>query len=512
MAKAPVLMVQGTASHVGKSVLVAGLCRLFADRGYRVAPFKAQNMALNSYVTPDGAEVGRAQAEQAAAAGVELRAEMNPILLKPEADARVQVVVLGRPWRTVAARDYGRLRRRLWPVVRRALDVLRAEYDLVVIEGAGSPAEVNLRRTDLANMRVARYAGAPVLLVGDIDRGGVFASLYGTLRLLPPAERRLVRGLIINKFRGDPALLGDGVARLERMTGRRVVGVVPYVEGLRVAEEDSVALESLTPTRGDLRVVVPRLPRISNFDDFDPLRAEPDVSVDFVDRPPATRADLIVLPGSKSTVADLEFLRRSGLADWIRAEAAAGTPVLGVCGGFQMLGRVIRDPDGVESDRPEVAGLGLLPVETVFVREKVTRRVRAEVLADEGLLAGLRGMQVPGYEIHMGRSHGGRPVFRLYRSDGSVAPDGAIDGRGLVFGTYLHGLFEDPAFRRGLLDRLRERRGLPPVGRPAPWDRQAEYDRLAGVLRTHLDLAFLTALVEEQRDPGRSAIDAGVGS
>lgn len=501
MAKAPVLMIQGTASHVGKSVLVTGLCRLFADRGYRVAPFKAQNMALNSYVTLDGAEVGRAQAEQAAAAGVELRAEMNPILLKPEADGRVQVIVLGRPWRTVTAREYGRLQRPLWRVVRRALDILRAEYDLVVIEGAGSPAEINLRRTDLVNMRVARYAGAPVLLVGDIDRGGVFASLYGTLKLLPPAERRLVRGLIINKFRGDPALLGDGLVRLERLTDRRVVGIVPYVEGLRVAEEDSVALERPTSAQGDLMVVVPRLPRISNFDDFDPLRAEPDTAVHFVNRPPTTGADLIVLPGSKSTAADLEFLWTSGLAEWIRAEAAAGTPVLGICGGFQMLGRVIRDPDRVESDRPEVAGLSLLPVETVFARDKVTRRVRAEVLADWGLLTGLRGATVTGYEIHMGRSSGERPVFRVYRSDGSVTDDGAIDGQGLVFGTYLHGLFENPVFRRSLLDRLRERKGLPPVGRPASWDRHAEYDRLAEVLRTHLDMAFLMALIEEQRGP-----------
>jgi len=499
MARAPVLMIQGTASHVGKSVLVAGLCRLLADRGYRVAPFKAQNMALNSYVTPDGAEVARAQAEQAAAAGVEPRAEMNPILLKPEAGGRVQVVVLGRPWRTVTAREYARLRRPLWRVVRHALDVLRAEYDIVLLEGAGSPAEINLRRTDLVNMRVARYAGAPVLLVGDIDRGGVFASLYGTLRLLPPAERRLVRGLIINKFRGDPALLGDGLDRLERLTGRRVVGVIPYIDGLRVAEEDAVALENPMPTHGDLVVAVPRLPRISNFDDFDPLRAEPDTAVCFVDRPPTTKVDLIVLPGSKSTVADLEFLRQSGLAAWIQAQAAAGTPVIGICGGFQMLGRVIEDPDGVESDRPEVAGLGLLPVVTVFGRLKVTRRVRAEVLADRGLLTGLRGLEVTGYEIHMGRSGGGRPVFRLYRSDGSVADDGAIDERGLVFGTYLHGLFEHPVLRRALLDRLRTRRGLPPVRRPAAWDRQAEYGRLAEVLRAHLDVAFLMALIEEQR-------------
>jgi adenosylcobyric acid synthase len=500
MAKAPVLMIQGTASHVGKSVLVAGLCRLLADLGYRVAPFKAQNMALNSYVTLDGAEIGRAQAEQAAAAGVEPRAEMNPILLKPEADDRVQVVLLGRPWRTVAARDYGRLRRRLGSVVRRSLEVLRAEYDLVLIEGAGSPAEVNLRRTDLANMRVARWAEAPVLLVGDIDRGGVFASLYGTLRLLPPAERRLVQGLIINKFRGDPALLRDGIAWLERRTGRRVVGVVPYIPGLRIAEEDSVALEEhRTPTRGDLEVVVPRFPRISNFDDFDPLRAEPDTVLRFVDRPPATDVDLIVLPGSKSTVADLAFLHRSGLADWIRAQAAVGTPVIGICGGFQMLGRVIYDPDGIESDRPETAGLGLLPVVTVFARDKVTRRVRAEVRVDRGLLVGLRGLEVTGYEIHMGRSEGGRPVFRVYRSDGSVVDDGAIDEGGLVFGTYLHGLWENPTLRRAVLDRLRERRGLPPVRRPAAWDRHAEYARVAEVLRTCLDLTFLMRLIEAQR-------------
>jgi adenosylcobyric acid synthase len=499
MPPAPVLMVQGTASHVGKSVIVAGLCRLFADLGYRVAPFKAQNMALNSYVTPDGLEVGRAQAEQAAAAGVEVRAEMNPVLLKPEADARCQVVVLGRPWRTVLAREYYRLRGQLWPVVRRSLETLRTEYDLVIIEGAGSPAEINLRRSELVNMRVARFARAPVLLVGDIDRGGVFASLYGTLKLLTPAERRLVRGLVINRFRGDPALLGDGIARLERLTGRPVIGIIPYIPGLRVAEEDSVGLADKAAPGADLVVAVVRLPRISNFDDFDPLKAEPDVAVRFVDRPLTVRPDLIILPGSKSTVADLDFLRASGLADWVCREAARGTPVIGICGGFQMLGTAIYDPDRVESDRTEVDGLGLLPVTTVFVREKTTRRVRAEVLADEGLLTGLRGRQVTGYEIHMGRSAGGRPAFRLYRSDGSVADDGAVAPNGLVFGTYIHGLFDNPGFRRSILDRLRERRGLPPLGRPAPFDRQAEYDRIAQVLREHLDFRFLIRLIEEQR-------------
>ncbi len=499
MAKAPVLMVQGTASHVGKSVIVAGLCRLFADLGYQVAPFKAQNMALNSYVTPDGLEVGRAQAEQAAAAGVEVRAEMNPILLKPEADARAQVVVLGRPWGTVPARDYYRLRSHLWPVVCRSLERLRAEYELVIIEGAGSPAEVNLRRTELVNMRVARFARAPVLLVGDIDRGGVFASLYGTLRLLTPAERRLVRGLIINKFRGDPALLGDGLARLERLTGRPVIGVIPYIQGLRVAEEDSVGLADKAAPEADLTVAVIRLPRISNFDDFDPLKTEPDVAVQFIDRPPSTRPDLVILPGSKSTVADLDFLRHSGLADWVCREAARGTPVIGICGGFQMLGAAIYDPSRVESDRTEVQGLRLLPVTTVFDRVKVTRRVRAEVLVNDGLLAGLRGEQVTGYEVHMGRSTGGPPVFRLHRSDNSLADDGAITEDGLVFGTYIHGLFDNPRFRRSLLDRLRMRRGLAPVNQPAPFGRDAEYDRIAQVLREHLDLGFLIRLIEEQR-------------
>lgn len=491
-------MVQGTASHVGKSVIVAGLCRIFADLGYRVAPFKAQNMALNSYVTADGLEVGRAQAEQAAAAGVEVRAEMNPILLKPEADARCQVVLLGRPWRTVPAREYYRLRGRLWPVVGRSLETLRAQFDLVIIEGAGSPAEINLRRTELVNMRVARFAGAPVLLVGDIDRGGVFASLYGTLKLLTPAERRLVRGLIINKFRGDPALLGDGIARLRRLTGRPVVGVVPYIPGLRWAEEDSVGVADKADPGADLEVAVLRLPRVSNFDDFDPLKAEPDVAVRFVDRPPSGRPDLIILPGSKSTAADLDFLRRSGLADWVCREAARGTPVIGICGGFQMLGAAVYDPERVESDRTEVPGLGLLPVTTVFTGEKVTRRVRAEVLANHGLLAGLGGEPVAGYEIHMGRSAGGQAVFRLYRADRSAADDGAITDDGLVFGTYIHGLFDNGRFRRAILDRLRTRRGLPPVGRPAPFDRRAEYDRIAQVLRAHLDLDFILRLVEEQ--------------
>ncbi|MER3397993.1 MAG: cobyric acid synthase CobQ [Chloroflexota bacterium] len=499
MARAPVLMVQGTASHVGKSVIVAGLCRLFADLGYRVAPFKAQNMALNSYVTPDGLEIGRAQAEQAAAAGVEPRAEMNPILLKPEAEARSQVVVLGRPWRTVPAREYYRLRSRLWPVVFRSLEVLRTQYDLVIIEGAGSPAEINLRRTELVNMRVARSAGAPVLLVGDIDRGGVFASLYGTVKLLTPAERRLVRGLIINKFRGDPGLLGDGIARLERLTGRPVVGVIPYIPDLNWAEEDSVGLADKAAAGADLEVVVLRPPRISNYDEFDPLKAEPDTAVRFVDRPPTVRPDLVIIPGSKTTAADLEFLRRSGLADWVVAQAASGTPLVGICGGFQMLGRVIYDPERVESDRTEVPGLGLLPAVTVFGRDKVTSRVRARVLPDRGLLWGLAGLEVSGYEVHMGRTSGGEPVFKLFRADGSSAEDGVINESGLIFGTSVHGLFENPGFRRRLLDRLRAFRGLPPVGRPAPFSRRAGYDRIAEVLRTHLNLGFIMSLIEEQR-------------
>ena len=488
------LMVQGTASSVGKSLLVAALCRIFRQRGVRVAPFKAQNMALNSYVTRDGGEMGRAQVVQAEAAGVEPTVDMNPVLLKPETDSRCQVIVRGRPVTSLSARDYFGRKLDLWPTVAEALDRLRAEYDLVVVEGAGSPAEINLRDKDIVNMRVARYADSPVLLVGDIDRGGVFASLVGTLELLLPEERALVRGLIVNKFRGDVRLLEPGLAMLEERTGVPVLGVVPYVRDVGIAEEDSVALEGRRDGRatdGAVDVAVIRLPHISNFDDFDPLEREAGVALRYAeDAASLGEPDLLVLPGTKTTVADLTHLRSSGLARRVVDLARSGTPVLGICGGYQMLGERIRDPDGVESPEAEVTGLGLLPVETTFAREKRTCQVVGRVLAGRGLLGAAAGQTVAGYEIHVGETASrAAPGLRIERRLDAPADDldGAVSADGLVAGTYLHGLFANTGFRRAILAWLASRKGQTlSFGEVAT--REAAYDRLAEVVRSSLDI------------------------
>lgn len=508
MATARVLMVQGTMSSAGKSLLVTALCRIFRQDGWAVAPFKAQNMSLNAYVTPDGGELGRAQAVQAEAAGIEPAVEMNPILLKPEADHRSQVVVRGRPVARSDARDYYRWRGELWSAVTESLDALRSRFDLVVIEGAGSPAEPNLKAADIVNMRVARYARSPVLLVGDIDRGGVFAAFVGTLELLEPEERALVRGFVINKFRGDTSLLTPAIDFLTARTGIPVAGVIPYLHHLRIADEDSVALDDRRedPAPAAVDVAVIRLPRISNFDDFDPLAAEPGVRVRYVSRPGDLGSpDLVVLPGSKSTAADLRWLRETGLARAVTERAAAGTAVLGICGGFQMLGAAIRDPLRVESDQEEAPGLGLLPVVTTFAPEKATHRVRARVEADRGLLAGAAGLEIEGYEIHMGRTeHEGPPALRILSRSGRPAevPDGALDGGGWIWGTYVHGLFASDALRRRVLANLAARKGAALPEGLVTLDRDAEYDRLAAHVRASLDMDLIYALLEEQGAPG----------
>jgi len=500
---ARLLMVQGTMSHVGKSVLVAALCRILHRDGLRVAPFKAQNMALNSYVTPDGLEIGRAQAVQAEAAGIPPAVEMNPVLLKPEADHRSQVVVLGRPIGSFNAADYHRLKPSLLPTVLAALERLRSRCDVVVMEGAGSPAEVNLRDHDIVNMGLARQLGAPVLLVGDIDRGGVFAQLVGTLELLPPEERSLVKALVINKFRGDKALLLPGLRFLEERTGLPVAGVIPYDPELSLAEEDSVALER-APRHGQglLDVAAVRLPRIANFDDLDPLRREPGVGLRFVTGSDELgQPDLIVIPGTKTTAADLEHLRATGLAQAIVRAARDGAAVVGICGGFQMLGRAVLDPDAVESDRPRAAGLGLLPVVTVFRPAKTTHQVEARVVADRGLLAGCRGLQVRGYEIHMGESRGEAPAapFLLLARSGEPCqvPDGALSDDGWVLGTYVHGLFHNRDLRRRMLLNLARRKGVPLP--QAPEDAADPYDRLADLVRAHLDMRLIYRLLGIER-------------
>jgi adenosylcobyric acid synthase len=512
------VMVQGTASSVGKSLLVAGLCRLLRQDGHRVAPFKAQNMALNAHVTRDGREIGRAQAVQAEAAGVAATVDMNPILLKPEGDSRSQVVVLGRSMGSMAAAEYHRRKPELRSTVADSLARLRAAYDVVVIEGAGSPAEINLRDRDLVNMHVARLADAPVLLVGDIDRGGVFAALVGTMELLEPEDRARVAAFVINKFRGDLALLQPGVDFLERRTAVPVLGVVPHIPRLRLPDEDSLSLETRRHRRpalpGELEVAVVRLPRISNFDEFEPLEHEPGVVLRFVeDADDVAGADLLVLPGSKSTIMDLAWLRESGFADAIQERARRGAPILGICGGCQMLTERIDDPAHVESSGPATAeGLGLLAARTHFAQTKTTARVVARPLGRGFFADDLPPeARLEGYEIHMGHleirdadgdAEGGPGVetaaFQILERNArpESVPDGAVGGGGSVVGTMIHGLFENDSWRAGVLAALRRRKAIdaPPRSGSIP-SRATEFDRLAQVIRESIDLPRFRRIV-----------------
>jgi adenosylcobyric acid synthase len=495
---AKVLMVQGTSSSAGKSLLTAALCRIFVRKGLRVAPFKAQNMSNNAAVCADGAEIGRAQAVQAAAAGIEPTADMNPVLLKPEAESRSQVIVLGRHWRTLHAGSYYRRKEELWPIVTAALDRLRSAYDLVVMEGAGSPVELNLRSLDIVNMALARHVQAPVLLVGDIDRGGIFAQLLGTLWLLSPEERGLVRGLVVNKFRGDPALFVEGVRILQERGGVPMLGVVPYLPALAVPEEDSVALDTTVPqTTAAIDIAVIRLPHIANFDDFDPLRTEPGVGLRFVQSPAALgKPHAIILPGTKCTIADLAWLRAQGFAEAIRTLAEQGASIVGICGGYQMLGRVIRDSSHVESCEAEAVGLGLLPVETIFETAKATYQAQARVMGGPGWLQKTGFPEVEGYEIHMGRTFGGRCWLEITHRNGveTNITDGAVSEDGRIWGCYLHGLFANTTLRHSWLASLSH-----------TWDKQPTgvvsldqaLDRLADGVEAALDMRRLTAILEE---------------
>jgi len=486
------LLITGTASDAGKSVFVAGLCRALRRRGRKVAPFKAQNMSLNSAVTADGAEIGRAQAMQAAAAGIAPEAAMNPVLLKPTSDRGCQVVVMGMAVGDTDAAGYQRRTPQLRGVVDAALADLRSRFDAVICEGAGSLSEINLRAGDLANMGLASSAGLPTLVVGDIDRGGVFAALYGTLALLEPADQALIAGFVINKFRGDPALLAPGPAQLERLTGRPTLGVVPWVSGLWVDSEDALALDAPRPAprppagRDELDVAVVRLPRMSNFTDVDPLLAEPGVRVAFTARPDdVLGADLAILPGSKATVADLAWLRGHRLDAALADRAARGRPILGVCGGYQMLGTTI--VDRVESDAGSVAGLGLLPVSTTFAADKVLAR-------PSGVSPPFGDVAVSGYEIHHGRSTVGGGVPLLRTADG--VDEGCITGT--VLGTSWHGLLESDAFRRALLSWVAEATGRDFVCDSVAFAglREAQLDLLGDLVAGHVDLDAVTDLLD----------------
>lgn len=493
---AKTLMVLGSMSSAGKSLTVAGLCRLYARRGWRVAPFKAQNMSNNAAVC-SGGEVGRAQASQAYAAGAELSVDMNPILLKPEGDNRSQVVVRGQVWQSFTAMDYYSRHDFLWQSVTASLDALKERYDLVIMEGAGSPAEMNLMKSDMVNLAAARYAGAPCLLVGDIDRGGVFAQLLGTLWLLEESDRALIRGLIVNKFRGDLDLFTDGVRYLEEKGGVPVVGVVPFVYDHGIPEEDAAAIgESLPDREGALDIAVLRLPRVSNIDDLDPLLAEPGVQVRYVHRVDQfSRPDAVILPGSKNTLADLAWLQQTGLGEAIRKAAASGVSVVGLCGGFQMLGEVLTGREGVEAGECEMAGLGLLPARTHFEQQKTVTRTSARLASESGFLSGLEGQLVSGYEIHMGQTVSAVPFARVTTREGQPADalDGACSPDGKVWGTYLHGIFENDHLRSAWLESLGGTASHQPFARR----RSQAYDRMADVLEAALDLPYLDHLIEQ---------------
>ncbi|MEW6518504.1 MAG: cobyric acid synthase [Thermodesulfobacteriota bacterium] len=482
--RTPALMFQGTCSNAGKSILTTALCRILLQDGLSVAPFKSQNMSLNSFVTRHGEEMGRAQAVQAQAARLDPDVRMNPVLIKPNSDTGSQIMLMGKPVGNMQVADYLAYKPEAFLAATRAFDSLAAEHDVIIMEGAGSPAEVNLKHHDIVNMPMARYAGARVLLVGDIDRGGVFASLLGTMEILDPWERELIAGLVINRFRGERALLDDALAFTEKQTGKPVLGVVDFIPALGLPEEDSVSFKSgiydgRSTADKVLEIALIDLPHIANFTDIEPFLAEPDVCLRIIRNPEDLVAPAaVILPGSKNVAADLSWLQESGLAAGVAALRQRNTPVIGICGGFQMLGRLISDPHGLESAHKCLAGLGLLDLETVLARDKtLTRR--------QGIHR-LSGLAIRGYEIHHGQTTSSHPSL-LHFADGRSC--GAASADGLVWGSYLHGIFDDDHFRRWFLDGLRRRQGLAPLDSiRAPYDLEPAFERLAAVVRSQLDI------------------------
>jgi len=477
------IMIQGTMSNAGKSLLAAGLCRIFRQDGYRTAPFKSQNMALNSFITKDGGEMGRAQVVQAEAAGIEPDVRMNPILLKPTTDVGSQVIVNGKVLGNMNAMEYYRRKKEFVPAVREAYDSLDREYDIIVIEGAGSPAEINLKQEDIVNMGLARMVNAPVLLVGDIDRGGVFAQLYGTVALLEPEERSLIKGVVVNKFRGDRKILEPGLKILEDLCQVPVAGVVPYMY-VDVDDEDSLTERfSADNARRQIDIAVIRLPRISNFTDFSPFERYGNVSLRYVTKVSELQdPDMIILPGTKSTIRDLLWLRQSGLEAAVKKAADQGTLIFGICGGYQMLGMHIADPDLVEAAGIlEADGMGLLSMKTVFEGAKVQVQTEGVFHDVPGVLAGLNGLSYQGYEIHMGRTE-----------EGERLP--AVQNSGNVYGSYIHGIFDAPGIADAVVRALCIRKGIDPGSAesfdPAAYKEQ-QYDLLADTVRRNMDMELI---------------------
>ncbi len=537
---AKTLMIQGTGSGAGKSVIVAGLCRIFRDMGIKVAPFKAQNMALNSFITREGGEIGRAQAFQAEAAGIEPCNDINPVLLKATGEAGSQVILNGKVYATMKAEDYYAIKDKVWEVITAAYDRLSKKYDLIIIEGAGSPAEINLQKEEVVNMRVARYTDAPVILVGDIDRGGVFASFYGTVELLkdsiltPPilpldkgrsmeglCDADYIKAFIVNKFRGNIDILRPGLRMIEEKTGKPVIGVLNYHGHLGLDEEDGLSLEKRSAFSiqrsavKPLKIVVLRLKYISNFTDFAPFLYEPDVEVNYSMREEdINSADLIIIPGSKNTVSDLLFLRESGIEECVKSAVKKGTPLAGICGGYQMLGKKILDPYSIESNHEEIKGFGLLDIETTLENSKVTAQVEAELVQNlefrvksnksSKLITQNSKLKTQnllrGYEIHMGATTGNIGLFKLKRlsnnsklktQNSELILDGSSKGN--VWGTYIHGIFDNDDFRREWLNSFRVKKGLPLQERTINYHakREEAINRWADILKNSVDICFV---------------------
>ncbi len=521
--KAKAIMVQGTGSDVGKSVLVCALCRIFQQEGFSVAPFKAQNMSNNSYVAADGGEMGRAQVAQAEAAGLLPAVEMNPILLKPSGTNGSQVITMGRPFGHMTANEYYENKNMMLDIAKEAYSTMSKEYDIIVIEGAGSPAEINIKDNDIVNMKIAEIADAPVILVTDIERGGSFAWIVGTLELLDSDERDRVCGIIINKFRGDMGILEPGIDMLRNRINKPVLGVLPYFTDIMIDDEDSVCLnksnkelvsKDTLSSEYQIDIVVIRLPRISNFTDFDILKREKGLSVRFVDNVQSIgKPDLIILPGTKNTIDDLKFIKENGIADTIINLEKKGTMIIGICGGYQMLGKDIKDPESTESKTIEIGGLDLIDVSTIFKAYKNTYQVKARLhdkLIDRNdFQAGIikfsnTKSEITGYEIHMGETqllNGTSPFLKIFeRSEKEVCmDDGAISNDGNVIGTYLHGIFDNVVFRMELVNCLRKKRGFSPIlpEELSTVDKEKQYDKLADLFRKHINMDLIYGLIGE---------------
>ena len=499
------LMFQGTGSSVGKSMLCAAVLRILKQDGLRVAPFKAQNMALNSFATSEGLEMGRAQVTQAEAAGVEPSVRMNPVLLKPTSDRRSQVIVNGKPIGTMSAMEYDGFKPRLREMVKETYDALEDSVDVVVIEGAGSPAEINLKEGDIVNMSMAKSADAPVILIGDINPGGVFASLYGTVKLLDADEQARIKGIVINKFRGDVKILEPGLRMLEELLHIPVIGVIPWMD-VDIEDEDSVTERfQRSAGQGQIRAAIVQLPHISNFTDFSLLAGEADVCVTYASRPSELKdADIILLPGTKNTIEDLNWLKQKGLADEIVRHARSGGMVIGICGGYQMLGETLRDPMHTESRIPEMAGLGLLNFDVTFNAEKRTVQAHGAISCESSWLREHNDLMLDGYEIHAGENTFGPGCVPFLYLNGRAEPDGVTNPQGNVLGSYLHGIFDTGAFWRAVVNHLREAKGLDANSGEVltiAQFRDREFDRMAAIVRQNLDMDAVYKIIRGEDVP-----------